>query len=203
MLMYCRFQVPVTELSKSTEAIQKERDAWVQAIDKLCLDWKRTSQSEHFHEETRALRIYDNVKDILEENKSTDGQGLRGTDLVSSADNLSAGEKIESKPPTSPLPKPCSPVKLLVNVPFPGPVLSPVPIPVRAPVLDPVPATVPVPIPSMVPAPLFIPMPPPLPFKPSRKPLTERTRAFHWDEVGSDKVLLCFYLSLFITFVTM
>ncbi|XP_029574671.1 protein diaphanous homolog 1 [Salmo trutta] len=183
-----QFQVPVTELSKSTEAIQKERDAWVQAIDKLCLDWKRTSQSEHFHEETRALRICDNVKDILEENKSTDGQGLRGTDLVSSADNLSAGEKIESKPPTSPLPKPCSPVKLLVNVPFPGPVLSPVPIPVRAPVLDPVPATVPVPIPSMVPAPPFIPMPPPLPFKPSSKPLTERTRAFHWDEVGSDKI---------------
>ncbi|XP_029520959.2 protein diaphanous homolog 1 [Oncorhynchus nerka] len=201
-----QFQVPVTELSKSTEAIQKERDAWVQAIDELCLNWKRTSQSEHFYEETRALRIYDNVKDILEENKSIDGQGLRGTDLVSSADNLSAGEKIESKPPTSPLPKPCSPVKLLVNVPFPGPVLPPapapdsvpglalvpgfVPVPVLAPVLDPVlvPATVPVPIPSMVPAPPFIPMPPPLPFKPSRKPLTERTRAFHWDEVGSDKI---------------
>ncbi|XP_041700986.1 protein diaphanous homolog 1-like [Coregonus clupeaformis] len=205
-----QFQVPVTEHSKSTEAIQKERDAWVQVIDKLCLDWKRRSQSEHFYEENKALRIYDNVKDILEANKSTDRQGLRGTDLVSSADNLSAGEKIESKPPTSPLPKPSSPVKLLVNVPFPGPVLSPAPapgsvpgpalvpglvpvpvhIPVLAPVLDPVPVptTVPVPIPSVVPALPFIPMPPPLPFKPSRKPLTERTKAFHWDEVGSDKI---------------
>ncbi|KAM4610175.1 uncharacterized protein ACJ7VT_013485 isoform 2-T2 [Polymixia lowei] len=38
------FRVPITDQTRSSEAIQKERDTWVQAIDKLCLEWKRKSE---------------------------------------------------------------------------------------------------------------------------------------------------------------
>ncbi|XP_045065316.1 protein diaphanous homolog 1-like [Coregonus clupeaformis] len=196
--MYCRFRVPVTDHSKSTEAIQRERDAWVQAIDKLCLDWKRKSQSEHIYEDPSVidLRIYDNVKDIVEESKSTGREGLRVSDLcLGAADQLSGGRKVLSIPTTSPakpVPKSRSPVKSPVNVPVPSPVPGSVIVPSPVPV--PVPGPVSVPITPVIPAPCFIPMPPPLTFnKPNRKPLTERTRAFHWEEVGSDKIEKSFW----------
>lgn len=207
MLMYCRFQVPVTELSKSTEAIQKERDAWVQAIDKLCLDWKRKSQSEHIYEDPRVidLRIYDNIKYIIEESKSTGREGFSVSDpVLGAADQLSEGGKMPRNPTTSPA-KPVlksrSPVKSSVNVPVPGSVVVPSHVHV------PGPAPVSVPTTLVIPAPSFIPMPPALTFnEPSRKPLTERTRAFHWEEVGSDKVLLrmCLFIPIYYTtFVSM
>ncbi|KAK6303327.1 hypothetical protein J4Q44_G00257810 [Coregonus suidteri] len=189
-----QFRVPVTDHSKSTEAIQRERDAWVQAIDKLCLDWKRKSQSEHIYEDPSVidLRIYDNVKDIVEESKSTGREGLRVSDLcLGAADQLSGGGKVLSIPTTSPakpVPKSRSPVKSPVNVPVPSPVPGSVIVPV------PVPGPVSVPITPVIPAPCFIPMPPPLTFnKPNRKPLTGRTRAFHWEEVGSDKIEKSFW----------
>ncbi|MBN3319555.1 FH13 protein, partial [Atractosteus spatula] len=40
------FRVPASNDVNSTEAIRMDRNEWVQAIDKFCLDWKRKSQSE-------------------------------------------------------------------------------------------------------------------------------------------------------------
>ncbi|XP_061114738.1 uncharacterized protein LOC133139304 [Conger conger] len=41
-----QFRVPVMDQAKSTDAIGKERDEWVRAVDRLCLEWKRRSQVE-------------------------------------------------------------------------------------------------------------------------------------------------------------
>ncbi|KAM9504737.1 uncharacterized protein ACWYII_047463 isoform 3-T4 [Salvelinus alpinus] len=189
-----QFRVPVRDHSKSTEAIQRERDAWVQAIDKLCLDWKRKSQSEHIYEDPRVtdLRIYDNIKYIIEESKSTGREGFSVSDpVLGAADQISGGGKVPRIPTTSPAKavlKSRSPVKSSVNVPVPGSVVVPSHVPV------PGPAPVSVPTTLVIPGPSFIPMPPPLTFnEPSRKPLTERTRAFHWEKVGSDKIEKSFW----------
>ncbi|KAJ3586437.1 hypothetical protein NHX12_012835 [Muraenolepis orangiensis] len=39
-----QFRVPITSITKGPMSIVQERDAWVQAIDRLCKDWKRKSQ---------------------------------------------------------------------------------------------------------------------------------------------------------------
>ena len=111
--------------SKSTEAIQRARDAWVQAIDKLCLDWKRKSQSEHIYEDPRLidLRIYDNIKYIIEESKSTGREGFSVSDpVLGAADQLSGGGKvprIHTTSPAKPVPKSRSPVKVIRECPCP------------------------------------------------------------------------------------
>lgn len=40
------FRIPASDQTTTPGAVQSERDAWVQAIDKLCLDWKRKSMGE-------------------------------------------------------------------------------------------------------------------------------------------------------------
>ncbi|XP_019907059.1 formin-E isoform X2 [Esox lucius] len=155
-----QFRIPVTNNSKSTEAVQKERDAWVQAIDELCLDWKHRSQSEHFYEDPKAITIYDHIRYISEENNST---VLRRTDIVSSADHLLVGENTENTP-TSPALTPCSPVKLQENVPISGPTLSSV----FSSGFGPGPAMCPGPIPVLTPVPF--PLKGPLPSVPVSSP---------------------------------
>ncbi|KAG7274587.1 hypothetical protein CRUP_029228 [Coryphaenoides rupestris] len=39
-----QFRVPISSITTGSMAIVNERDAWVQAIDRLCKDWKRKSQ---------------------------------------------------------------------------------------------------------------------------------------------------------------
>ncbi|XP_072222932.1 uncharacterized protein [Leuresthes tenuis] len=51
-----QFRVPMPDETAAPGAMQRERDAWVQAIDKLCSDWKRKSRSEHIFVETKTLR---------------------------------------------------------------------------------------------------------------------------------------------------
>lgn len=59
MLMYCSFRVPVSEQAEDSKALQQERDAWVQAIHKLCLEWKRKSQIEDMHMGVMDLQGHD------------------------------------------------------------------------------------------------------------------------------------------------
>lgn len=40
------FRIPASDQTTTPGAVQRERDAWVQAIDKLCMDWKRKSMGE-------------------------------------------------------------------------------------------------------------------------------------------------------------
>lgn len=40
------FRIPASDQTATPGAVKGERDAWVQAIDKLCLDWKRKSMGE-------------------------------------------------------------------------------------------------------------------------------------------------------------
>ncbi|KAJ8016946.1 hypothetical protein DPEC_G00012630 [Dallia pectoralis] len=159
-----QFRIPVTNDSKSTEAIQKERDSWVQAIDKLCLDWKRRSQSEHFYEDPRTITIYDYVKNISEEKNSPE---LTKTDVVTAADYVPFGET-ESQPPN--VLTPCSRVRAPPSIAM-APSLSS----------------------SGIPAPPPIPLAPPLLFKLSSKCPAMRTKAFHWDEVSKDKIEKSFW----------
>ncbi|XP_056130766.1 formin-H [Lampris incognitus] len=84
-----QFRIPVTDQGKELEAIQKERDAWVQAIDKLCSDWKRKSLLEHIYENPNAL--HDSAEDtenivLIQRQvdtsvKASDGCSLPGGDV--------------------------------------------------------------------------------------------------------------------------
>ncbi|XP_026188297.1 formin-like protein 3 isoform X2 [Mastacembelus armatus] len=51
-----QFKVPVTDQTSDPGSIQREWDAWVQAIEKLCSDWKRKSMGEHMFGETKILQ---------------------------------------------------------------------------------------------------------------------------------------------------
>lgn len=181
----------------STEVIQSERDAWVKAISKLCMDWKQKSQSEHVYEElSGSAKIAESVKESQSE-----------TEREPETDKVQNNHEPVL---VSPIPRPRV-VALNVAVPLPGPVLEPVCLPALAPEQVPelklpstpvktaepelVPqlgtVTSPVSTSALAPAP---PMPPPLPKKSKPKTLTERTKAFHWDVITQDKVLYLQYL---------
>ncbi|KAL1020596.1 hypothetical protein UPYG_G00002190 [Umbra pygmaea] len=135
-----QFRVPVTDRSKTPEAVQGERDAWVRALDNLCQEWKRKSQLEHLYEDPNGITIYEHIRAVSEENK---GPGLTTVDhapdhrlvghhasdhlLVGhhAPDHLLVGQNVDSKPPTSPVWKPCRSLKLPEDIPYTGPALSP------------------------------------------------------------------------------
>ncbi|XP_071758734.2 uncharacterized protein LOC139914344 [Centroberyx gerrardi] len=257
------FRVPVTDQTKGSEAIQKERDAWVKAIDKLCLDWKRKSQVEHIYAEPNSLRIAKDTEDTLSAGaqadtdlKSSGGFRLPGANMNQSyppsdyanadpisvgGDRLSAGDGSQSHPSADyakPVAKPRSSEKAAAHVlgpdtaltspgpspTAPGPALSspasPAPSPPRSartpsylvsspssPAPSPIydapspssrvphsPAPESVSSAQMVPSPPMIPIPPPLPFKFNIDPPKPRTKAFHWDVVGSDKIAKSFWM---------
>ncbi|MEQ2284502.1 hypothetical protein AMECASPLE_022251 [Ameca splendens] len=119
-----QFKVPAPEEAVSPGAVQKERDAWVKAIDKLCSHWKRKSRSEHMFAESKSLQQISIPEDV---NDSSDSQ------------------------------KPVSPVVKE----------SP---------------------------PLVIPAPPPLPVKLISTFKKSRTKAFHWDLIGSEKIAKTFWV---------
>ncbi|XP_029993579.1 formin-like protein 13 [Sphaeramia orbicularis] len=226
------FKVPATDQTNAPGSVQKERDAWFQAIHKLCSDWKRKSSCEQTFVEKPSLRH----QSIVEEPEDTD------TDLESSGgfsgkniNNIhppvdypnedapsdhgepsSAGEPPDD--PKRPVPKPrLTPVKVtkpdIVPVsPVPPPVSPTVvpPLPPRSSPLPPSPCTITSTTPTIVPKsptpessfsavkvpppPPIIPIPPPLPVKSRRNSRKQRTKAFHWDVVSTEKVAKSFWI---------
>ncbi|XP_035238131.1 uncharacterized protein LOC118208000 [Anguilla anguilla] len=63
------FRVPVTDQVKSTDAVKKERDEWVRAIDRLCLEWKRRSQAD-------SLSVYEVIQQPA--GRGSSGEGVLG-----------------------------------------------------------------------------------------------------------------------------
>lgn len=158
--------MPVTDLI-ATADIQKERDSWVQAIDKLCRKW-RCPLSESMYETLQEVR------------EPRTGPGLRQLSDETQSDSLTQSQEVKtggelSTAPTSvrtfPLPstpaqeKPRSPVR------FPS-------TPPTSPLYSSLHPKIPLPPP--------VPVPPPPPRK--QKLPKERTKAFHWDLVAQDKV---------------
>lgn len=180
------FQVSVNE-QMSTDVVRNERDAWVEAINKLCVDWKHKSQSMHLYEELKeSSKFAETINECrTEKDREPEADGLQNNH----------GSVV-----VPPLPRP----RLNVPVTLTGPISEPVcflalPEPVSE--LK-VPSTqVKPPEPDQVlqlasltslgststltPAP---PMPPPLLKMSKLKPLTTRTKAFHWDIITQDKV---------------
>ena len=224
-----RFKVPGADQTAAPGTVQKERDAWVQAIDKLCSHWKRKSRSDHMFVETKTLQHLciteeDNDTD-LESSSEFGGGGIiyppadyaNANPTYSSNDNVSHGDPNESYSSAAyprPVPTPRSP-KTAVQVTGPDH-LSPIQSPTSPSASVPTLPSSPPPSPSprnagftssstgseshessstvmTGPPPPAIPAPPPLPFKPKTKSRKSRTKAFHWDLVGSERVTFNFY----------
>lgn len=208
-----QFKIPLSDQVTAPNAAQRERDAWVTAIDKLCLDWKRKSRGDYAFLETRILRNIsigedpeDSSSDLESSNGFTGSRTSTTNPLVDSSNTAprtqSGGD--ESAAPTKSVPEPCT-MDMAGDI-------STVPAipPSRSPPLSPtIPAPPPfqsVPIPEApknesspssqvkIPPPPSIPIPPPLLFKTnivSRKP---RTKAFHWDQVNQEKFAKSFWM---------
>ncbi|XP_017274741.1 formin-like protein 13 [Kryptolebias marmoratus] len=117
------FKVPL--LNEGPTAAQKERDAWVQAIDKLCSEWKRKSRCEYIFDEKSSLRQIIIPEDPEDNNMDLESNGELGGESVihppaesKNADHTSNGEDSSSTGDTSqmdpstdtkPVPKPRSP----------------------------------------------------------------------------------------------
>lgn len=223
-----QFRVPVPDQTSAPGEVQRERDAWVKAIHKLCSDWKRKSMAENMFVQTKGLQ---NISIEDAEDRDTESSGEIGggnmthhhyppadyKNAVPSSrggDNLSAGDPTQSYPSadyTKPVPKPRSTKKTAVQVTGPD-ILPPVSSPTSPTVALSLP-TSPQPNPShtaltvpepptdesalsvvKVPSPPSIPAPPPMPFKLNMNSKKPRTKAFHWDLVGSEKIAKSFWM---------
>lgn len=74
-------------------SVECERDAWVQAIDKLCSEWKRKSMGEHMFVAAQTLR-HISIEEEAEEPERTASEangGLGGDYPPVSADQVSPG----------------------------------------------------------------------------------------------------------------
>ncbi|KAI3357778.1 hypothetical protein L3Q82_016171, partial [Scortum barcoo] len=116
-----QFQVPASDETTTPGGVQRERDAWVQAIHKLCSDWKRKSMGEHLFVGTKVLRndsIAEEAEDGDTDLESSGGFGGGGTSsnymntdpTSGGGDHLSAGDTSCSHPsdPAKSVPKPCN-----------------------------------------------------------------------------------------------
>ncbi|XP_037627793.1 formin-like protein 13 [Sebastes umbrosus] len=118
-----QFRVPVPEQTITSGAAQRERDAWVQAIDQLCSDWKRKSKGIHPLVEPTGLRhpsIPESPEDSDTDLESSGGFG--GGNMTyppadyenptsGRGDRISAGDMGQSYPSADyakPVPKPRS-----------------------------------------------------------------------------------------------
>ncbi|KAL1250413.1 hypothetical protein QQF64_021418, partial [Cirrhinus molitorella] len=186
------FRIPKSD-HMTPEAITDERDAWVKAIKRLCVDWQRKSQLEHLYEAPEKAHTDDTESESKTQNNhvpvppppvppSVRPRLARTSPsafpAAPEADNvfLEASEAEPKPVPTAPSRAVRKPDRMPSAVPMtsPAPFVLPPPLPV--------PSAVPGPVPPAPPAPL----PPPLPTK--SKPLSERTKAFHWDVVAQDKI---------------
>ncbi|XP_070766720.1 uncharacterized protein [Enoplosus armatus] len=195
-----QFRVPVPDQTSAPGAVQRERDAWVQAIDKLCSDWKRKSMGEHMFVQTKGLR---NLS-ISEDTEDTDLESSGGIIIYPPADYTKPVPKPRSSKTTSaevigpdilpPVPSPTSPTVAALSSPT-----SPQPSPSYT-ALTPstkVPESLTHESASSVvkgPSPPWIPAPPPLPIQLKMNIKKRRTKAFHWDLVGSEKIAKSFWM---------
>ncbi|XP_023122489.1 uncharacterized protein LOC111566228 [Amphiprion ocellaris] len=217
-----QFRVPTPDQTASPGAVQKERDAWVQAIHKLCSDWKRKS--------FRHLSIPEDSEDNDTDLESSGGFGA-GSSIYPPVDyenadptsngggDLSAGNGSQTCPSadyTKPFPKPRRARKTSDQDTGPD-VLPAIPSPTSPHATTLVSPTSPPASPchagltssSTVPESLThesgclvikkpslpsIPPPPPLPLKLKINPRKTRTKAFHWDTVGSEKIAKSFWI---------
>ncbi|XP_041860518.1 formin-like protein 13 isoform X2 [Melanotaenia boesemani] len=203
-----QFKVPVPDETAAPGVEQGERDAWVQAIQRLCLDWKRKSRCEHMFMETFQHTSItedteDNDTDPESNGRSDDANNIYPPAEYKNADPVSSGDTSQShptKPVTKPRiksaaqftgpdnsnPIPTSPCSTLPTLPS-----SPPPSPCHAGIAPS--STEPgTPVREGLPPP-SIPAPPPLPLKPKTSLKKKRTKAFHWDVIGSDKIARSFW----------
>ncbi|KAF7696118.1 formin-like protein 16 isoform X1 [Silurus meridionalis] len=183
------FRIPANG-QMSPEVIRSERDAWVQAIDSLCMEWKHKSQHENVYEElSESGKILETIKEHQSESEREPETDRVQNDC----------ESVLVKP----LPRHHMKVPVLL----PGPIIAPVQLPdlkpeqvpeirqlsiqVKMPGPEPEPqlatVTSSVSTSGLTPPPPP-PLPPPLPINNKPKTLTERTKAFHWDVISQDKL---------------
>ncbi|KAM9855766.1 uncharacterized protein ACBR49_001938 isoform 2-T2 [Aulostomus maculatus] len=210
-----QFKMPPSDETTAPGALQRERDAWVQAIDKLCSNWKKESLGENVVLEMKTFRHLSIAEDAEDTDTDLDSRGGNVTNMnppVENTDPISAGDTGQSCGPdqTTPVPKPRA-GKTDAGVegedPLPSvpPPTSPVPCPPTSPPPGPSDSAL---TPSSTvqetlntnsgssvkePPPTTIPPPPPLPFKLRQSPMKSRTKAFHWDLVSSDKIAKSFW----------
>ncbi|XP_060749446.1 uncharacterized protein LOC132861857 isoform X3 [Tachysurus vachellii] len=179
------FQIPANEQT-DTKVIRNERDDWVKAINRLCMDWKHSSQ--HVYEELReSVKTEGETKECLSDHE-----------IKPEADRVQNNHGVTECPP---LPKP-NILAENVSAPLLEPVLELLCSPalgsehlhkLKEPVKSPEPeaqlATVTAPVSSLalIPAPPP-PLPPPLHMKGNLKTQKKRTKAFHWDVLMQDKI---------------
>ncbi|XP_022618790.1 formin-like protein 13 [Seriola dumerili] len=70
-----QFKVPVSDQTSAQGAVQRERDAWIHAIDKLCAEWKRKSKDKHTFIETKILQNLSIAEDAEDTNRDLESSG--------------------------------------------------------------------------------------------------------------------------------
>ncbi|RVE71040.1 hypothetical protein OJAV_G00070130 [Oryzias javanicus] len=208
-----QFKVPIPEQVSASNTVQEERDAWVQAIDKLCSEWKRKSRSDQVFVEQETLRPPSIPEDAEENRADLESSGGFGGVVYPPPDHTTPHPTptlpTSQTPPLTglikPIPKPRTP-KTVVQL---RDVLDPNSSSTTAPVVPSSPSSslpssgsVDFKVSSMTPGspvnngppPVCIPAPPPLPLRLKKSSEKPRTKGFHWDVVGSDKITKSFWL---------
>ncbi|XP_077565556.1 uncharacterized protein LOC144180879 [Stigmatopora nigra] len=152
--------------------VERERDAWVRAIDNLCSDWKRKSNDGCISMARKSLRHLSIAEDQEEDENNSDMEPAGGD--VDEDPNSPSGtpQCSSSKVPDVKLKTTADPTKSLL-------VLKTSSTETPNHLVDKVPEI------KGIPAP---PPPPPLPFKLLIGPRKIHTKAFHWDVVAPSKV---------------
>lgn len=113
-----QFKVPAPDQTAAPGAVEKERDAWVKAIHKLCSDWKRKSRSDHMYMEIetfRHLSIPEHAEDSDTDLESSGGSiyppaEYENADTTSSGGDPSSASDLSQTCPSAnyikPIPKP-------------------------------------------------------------------------------------------------
>uniref|UniRef100_A0A087XL62 PH domain-containing protein n=1 Tax=Poecilia formosa TaxID=48698 RepID=A0A087XL62_POEFO len=174
-----QFKVPAQEEAVSPGAVQKERDAWVKAIHKLCSHWKRKSRSEQMFAESKSFQHISIPEDVDDSDTDLEHSGgFAAEDFVPEDDKNSdstSGERECSLPEEEGPSSPSADTK-----PVPKPRIGPESQKPASPDVK-------------EPPPQFIPPPPPLPIKQNTLKKS-RTKAFHWDLIGHEKIAKTFWV---------
>uniref|UniRef100_A0AAR2K700 FH2 domain-containing protein n=1 Tax=Pygocentrus nattereri TaxID=42514 RepID=A0AAR2K700_PYGNA len=194
-------RVPLDE--QSTEDVRNERDAWVKAINRQCMDWKRRSQCENMYEDLKEAQKLSDITKVIKENQSTHERGPETGKMQNNHAPLLV--------PPQPFPRFLSKSgAVAVPIPVPAPALEPVnkpsmeleqvpelkppPMQEKSPVTFPESRLAPIPQLESIQSLMFSaaptpppPLPPPLPKKKTKSQIM-RTRAFHWDLIAQDKI---------------
>ncbi|KAF6737076.1 Formin-H [Oryzias melastigma] len=203
-----QFKVPMPDQVSVSNTVQEERDAWVQAIDKLCSEWKRKSRSDQVFVEQEILRPPSIPEDAEENRADLESSSGCGGVVYPPPDHTTTDPTptlpTSQTPPLTglikPIPKPRTPktVVRVCDVLEPSSSLTSTTPVVPSSPSSPLPSTgsVDLKVSSMTPSSPVVCIPPPPPMSlrlksPFRKP---RTKGFHWDVVGSDKITKSFWL---------